>query len=182
MLFACLYLSIFTQTTCHPVQILKTLSVRTTSEAGWIWNWAWGAESTVSIVDRSPPLTFPSRPASFGRELEEPLLGYVIPMASFTQPCLPLDDDTSSHNNNTGCPKLCLSGEHRPTDTWIALVQRGGCEFAAKVREAQKLGAKAVVVGGQDPRISEIPDVLLTMYSMGAYRSPWTLSSTKYVS
>lgn len=171
MLIACLYLSIFTQTTCHPIKVFKTLSVRTTSEAGWIWNWAWGAESTVSIVDRSPPLTFPSRPASFGRELEEPLLGYVIPMASFTQPCLPVDnanDTVASHDdNNTGCPELCLSGEHRPTDTWIALVQRGGCEFAAKVREAQRLGAKAVVVGGQDPKISEIPDVLLTMYSTG---------------
>ncbi|KAG5722318.1 hypothetical protein E4T56_gene9365, partial [Termitomyces sp. T112] len=34
-----------------------------------------------------------------------------------------------------------------------------------KVREAQRLGAKAVVVGGDDPAISGFPDALVNMYS-----------------
>jgi E3 ubiquitin-protein ligase RNF13 len=36
------------------------------------------------------------------------------------------------------------------------------------VREAQRLGAKAVVVGGEDPEVSGFPDTLVNMYSPGA--------------
>ena len=32
------------------------------SERSLFWGWAWGTESTVSIVDRTPPISFPSRP------------------------------------------------------------------------------------------------------------------------
>jgi len=46
-------------------------------------------------------------------------------------------------------------------------VQRGKCEFVKKVREAQRLGAKAVVVGGENPDISGTPDTLVNMYSPG---------------
>jgi hypothetical protein len=165
MLIACIYLALVAQTSCYPLKLFKSISARTNPDApGWMWNWAWGSESTVSIVDRIPPLSFPSRPASFGAELEEPLLGYVIPVSSFTEPCRNMSTTISS---NTGCPDLCLIDSNQPTETWIALVQRGSCDFAAKVREAQRLGAKAVVVGGQDPEISGFPDVLLTMYSTG---------------
>lgn len=38
-----------------------------------------------------------------------------------------------------------------------------------KVREAQRLGAKAVVVGGEDPDISGFPDTLVNMYSPGGF-------------
>lgn len=69
--------------------------------------------------------------------------------------------------DNSGCPNLCLSGPNEPTEAWIALVQRGTCEFVKKVREAQRLGAKAVVVGGEDPEISGFPDTLVNMYSPG---------------
>jgi len=36
-----------------------------------------------------------------------------------------------------------------------------------QVREAQRLGARAVVVGGEDPDISGLPDNLINMYSKG---------------
>ncbi|KAJ6466705.1 hypothetical protein C8R47DRAFT_1153439 [Mycena vitilis] len=138
------------------------------SEKSWLWGWAWGAESTVSVVDRSPILSFASRPAAFGAEITDPILGYVIPLSSFTVPCA---SNASLLPSNTGCPSLCLSGPHKPdpSETWIALVQRGGgCEFVKKVREAQRLGARAVVVGGENPEITGYPDVLVNMYSPDA--------------
>ncbi|KAG6874792.1 hypothetical protein C0992_006558, partial [Termitomyces sp. T32_za158] len=71
---------------------------------------------------------------------------------------------------NTGCPDLCISGPNRPTEPWIALVQRGDCEFVNKVREAQRLGAKAVVVGGDNPAISGFPDALVNIAARAAQR------------
>lgn len=47
----------------------------------------------------------------------------------------------------------------------------GGCEFVKKVREAQRLGARAVVVGGQNPEITGYPDVLVNMFSPGVFSS-----------
>lgn len=38
-----------------------------------------------------------------------------------------------------------------------------------KVREAQRLGARAVVVGGENPDISGYPDTLVNMYSPGTW-------------
>ncbi|PBK97388.1 hypothetical protein ARMGADRAFT_1009418 [Armillaria gallica] len=135
------------------------------TEKSW-WGWAWGAESTVSVVDRSPVISFSSRPAAFGAEITGPILGYVIPVNTFTTPCSP-DHSASDLLPNTGCPRLCLSGPYEPdpSETWIALVQRGKCEFVNKVREAQRLGARAVVVGGENPNISGLPDTLVNMYS-----------------
>ena len=139
--------------------------------ASWMWGWAWASDGTVSVVDRTPSITFPARPASFGTELVDPLLGYVIPLSSFTAPC-----NSTQHSGNVdistkswdpdpvlGCPDLCISGPHQPdqSEKWIALVQRGGCPFVEKARQAQKLGAKAVVVGGD----RDNPDMLLNMYS-----------------
>ncbi len=146
-----------------------------------------GAESTVSVVDRS--LLFPSLHgqvlsssqgqvyradhvpvAAFGAEITGPILGYVIPVNTFTTPCS-TDHSASDLLPNTGCPRLCLSGPYEPdpSETWIALVQRGKCEFVNKVREAQRLGARAVVVGGENPNISGLPDTLVNMYSPGAF-------------
>ncbi|KAJ6515498.1 hypothetical protein C8R45DRAFT_956696 [Mycena sanguinolenta] len=144
---------------------LKQKSERSSS-LSWVLGWAWGAESTVSVVDRSPVVSFSSRPAAFGAEINDPILGYVIPLSSFTVPC----NSSSLRPSNTACPSLCLSGPHKPdpNETWIALVQRGGgCEFVQKVREAQRLGARAVVVGGQDPQITGYPDTLVNMFSPG---------------
>lgn len=173
------------------------------AERGIFFSW-WGLDSSVSIVDRSPPITFNARPASFGHELDEPLLGYVIPLDAFTVPCEEDDDDPESDSDaaegvsevfedsgddetstdeglvsdrptdtpdNLGCPKVCVAGPYKPDskDPWIALVQRGGCQFVEKAREAQRLGAKAIVVGGDNPEIYGNPDTLVNMYSPGAF-------------
>ncbi|KAF8073925.1 hypothetical protein FPV67DRAFT_1410711 [Lyophyllum atratum] len=140
------------------------ISFSAKSERSWLWGWAWGAESTVSVVDREPMVSFPSRPAAFGAEIHDSILGYVIPLSSFTVAC-PSNDTRLFPAPNTGCPDLCPSGPNHPTEAWIALVQRGKCEFVKKVREAQRLGAKAVVVGGDNPETSGSPDALVNMYS-----------------
>ena len=59
----------------------------TSADGSWLWQWAWGADNTVSVVDRSPPVSFVSRPASFGRILEDAVNGYGIPMNAFTVLC-----------------------------------------------------------------------------------------------
>ncbi|EGN98507.1 hypothetical protein SERLA73DRAFT_183556 [Serpula lacrymans var. lacrymans S7.3] len=157
-------------TNANPViNVFRKVSA-TSAEGSWLWGWVWGAESTVSVVDRSPSLSYPARPAAFGPELDLPLLGYVIPMSSFTSPCP--DNDSKAvfdEASNFGCPTLCVSGPHEPDpkESWIALVQRGHCPFVDKVREAQRLGARAVVVGGEDPKVSGFPDTLVNMYSKG---------------
>lgn len=147
----------------------KATAVQSFQDQSWLWGWAWGPDSTVSIVDRSPPVTFPSRPAGFGVELSDPLLGYVIPLNSFTVPCP--DEAATSRNDslNLGCPSLCVIDPNIPErlEPWIALVQRGSCQFVSKAREAQRLGAKAVVVGGEDPDISGKADTLVNMFSPG---------------
>jgi len=163
-----------------PFTWIRDLSGSVADHRGWLWGWVWGADSSVSVVDRFPPVTFLSRPAAFGAEVIDPLLGYVIPLSAFTAPC-PDDarDDRDAYradipldtlSPNIGCPRLCVVGSHEPepTETWIALVQRGQCQFADKAREAQRLGAKAVVVGGDDPEVSGNADVLVNMYSPGA--------------
>lgn len=62
----------------------------------------------------------------------------------------------------------------------IALVERGGCDFAHKIRAAQERGAAAVVVGDGAARIGETDaeglkrEGLITMFSpgeCGAHRS-----------
>jgi hypothetical protein len=160
------------QTRANPLAFLwsrKATAVQSFQDQSWLWGWAWGPDSTVSVVDRSPPVTFPSRPAGFGAELSDPLLGYVIPLNSFTVPCS--DEPATSHNDssNLGCPSLCVIDPNIPErlEPWIALVQRGACQFVSKAREAQRLGAKAVVVGGEDPDISGKPDTLVNMFSPG---------------
>lgn len=126
------------------------------------------------VIDRENPVTFPSRPALFGAELKQSLLGYVIPLSSFATPCQTAslnDIEEGSPNSaaNLGCSKLCPSGSRVPGtgEPWIALVQRGNCSFASKAREAQRWGAKAVVVGGDDPHKTGHPDVLISMIDPG---------------
>ncbi|TEB40044.1 hypothetical protein FA13DRAFT_1680061 [Coprinellus micaceus] len=152
-------------TIAKPVAVERNDTFVAKSERSLFWGWAWGTESTVSIVDRTPPISFPSRPAAFGAEINDPILGYVIPLASFTKPCPGNSSSLEEVPENSGCPNLCLVGDHQPGDIWIALVQRGKCEFVKKVREAQRLGARAVVVGGLDPDKTGYPDTLVNMYS-----------------
>lgn len=166
--FALFGLIVVSKTSAHPVDWLKRFSFTPSNrqDGSWLWGWAWAADGSVSVVDRSPPLMYPARPASFGTELTEPLLGYAIPLSAFTAPC-PDDNSTAEHlfpaDAVLGCPELCISGPSRPDpeERWIALVQRGGCPFVEKARQAQRLGARALVVGGD----RENPDALLNMYS-----------------
>lgn len=154
----------------HPIDWFRRFSTSSRQDGSWLWGWAWAADGTVSVVDRSPPRVYPARPASFGSELTEPLLGYVIPLSAFTAPC---PDRNASYpfvpDPVQGCPDLCFEGPNRPerSEPWIALVQRGGCPFVEKARQAQRLGAKGIVVGGD----KENPDVLLNMYSEREYKS-----------
>lgn len=171
-------LALTLQARANPLSFLwsrkATAAVQGFQDQSWLWGWAWGPDSTVSIVDRSPLVTFPSRPAGFGAELSDPLLGYVIPLNSFTVPCA---NETASSNvdaPNLGCPSLCSIDPNIPErlEPWIALVQRGACQFVSKAREAQGLGAKAIVVGGEDPDISGKPDTLVNMFSPGSSCDP----------
>ncbi|EKM51696.1 uncharacterized protein PHACADRAFT_127496 [Phanerochaete carnosa HHB-10118-sp] len=161
-----LFLSLILQANGHPIDWFRKLSTSARHDTSWLWGWAWAADGTVSVVDRSPPLIYPARPASFGTELSDPLLGYVIPLSAFTSPC-PVSNTSTSYPSMPdpvqGCPELCVDGPNQPerSETWIALVQRGGCPFVEKARQAQRLGAKAVVVGGD----RENPNALLNMYS-----------------
>lgn len=165
-LFGLLWLLYCTLSTlATPVEFQRNQTFVAKSERSLFWGWAWGTESTVSIVDRTPPISFPSRPAAFGAEINDPILGYVIPLSSFTKPCPSNSTNFEEHPDNSACPNLCLTGSHQPGDIWIALVQRGKCEFVRKVREAQRLGARAVVVGGLDPDKTGYPDTLVNMYS-----------------
>lgn len=65
LLWVALGPALVSQTHSHPVDLATTptkLSFSAKTERSWLWGWAWGAESTVSVVDRSPILSFPSRP------------------------------------------------------------------------------------------------------------------------
>lgn len=161
------------------------------TESNWFFNWAWTtSDATVSVVDHSPAINLAARPASFGPLIEDAVMGYGIPMGSFTVHCPSGEDgdgdgcrDAARYTDlamleyhaaegNLGCPRLCpVEGQRSPdpSDSWIAIVQRGHCAFVDKVREAQRFGAKAVIVGGDDPNESGNSDTLLNMYSQGPY-------------
>ena len=73
-----------------------------------------------------------------------------------------------------GCPRLCMRGKEKPqsSETWMALVVRGGCTFVEKVREAQRFGAKGVVVGGETEEQDQHGDGLVQMFSLGMTLRP----------
>jgi hypothetical protein len=153
------------------------------SDRAWsYWSILWATDQTVTVV-RNEPVSFIARPALFGSAINHPLLGYVIPLDAFTAPCAntskPIEaGDGSGHEHgphgedgpNDGCPRLCVIGSHvpDPAEPWIALVQRGNCAFAHKAREAQRLGAKAVLVGGDAAH----SDTLINMIDSGAPFAP----------
>lgn len=174
-------------------------------DSPWLFGFAWTGDGLVTVVDRTPKVSYEARPAIFGPRLEEPLLGYVIPLSSFTVTCpangtgdggnpypttpahggrgqwqrqqtpLPLIVEEGGDrgviaargSENLGCKPLCIAGPRKPekTERWIALVQRGDCSFAEKVREAQRLGAMGIVVGGRD-------EDLVNMFSPGGWLEP----------
>ncbi|KZT61793.1 transferrin receptor ectodomain, apical domain-containing protein [Calocera cornea HHB12733] len=102
-------------------------------------------------------VSFSSRPAAFGlRIVNAPgLSGHLIPMSQLLPHC---------PSAASSCPPLCphYPFPHLENEGWIALIQRGECSFVEKVREAQRLGAVGVVVGGREKGRD---DELITMYS-----------------
>lgn len=111
-------------------------------------------EPTASIRgSRTPPMPFMGLDGAYELEIE-----------------YEYDDsnDPTIDPDNTGCPPLCpitsLFGHSTngastdegepftpfPNTTWIALVQRGTCSFAAKAQYAQSIGASGLIVGGLD--------------------------------
>lgn len=56
--------ALISQTSSHPLNPDVQHAVATKSDRSWLWGWAWGAESTVSVVDHTPIVTFPSRPGT----------------------------------------------------------------------------------------------------------------------
>ena len=100
-----------------------------------------------------------TRPAAFGlRHVEdEGLWGTLIPIQTFLETnnnygCIP--EASSVHLTNKAHWEKSIEqtvigkrkNKHPPSD-WIALIERGECSFERKVRLAQSMGAKAVVVG-----------------------------------
>ena len=101
--------------------------------------------------------TYPDRAAGFGQPLPRPsrwppydssnprptweelgLTGLMVPMGLLEL------------QNEEGCNARLIEPFEFP-DPWIALVKRGGCSFASKVRAMQDLGASAVIVGDNVP-------------------------------
>ena len=99
------------------------------------------------------------RPAAFGPDKvdEDGLWGTLWPIQRF------LSKNQVDIHGNTGCPGIpsdedgmeIESSKHKPPSDWIALMERGGCSFDAKVRFAQSLGAKAVIMGDSLHRFDE---------------------------
>jgi len=136
-------------------------------------------------------LTLPHRPAAFPTQLLPPLTlplaGTLHPFSFFlnytkntTQASTPLfpgagDTFSSTHNPELGClpSSFPIRFEDPAKPYKIALVERGGCDFASKVRAAQERGAAAVVVGdgkafeGESDDEGRLREGLITMFSPG---------------
>ncbi|OCF39663.1 hypothetical protein I317_06518 [Kwoniella heveanensis CBS 569] len=160
-----------------------------------------GGEGSLTIhldgsSDESQPtnISLPHRPAAFPAHVINPLplSGYVTPFASLLNTTTPLlqGDDLNEAALLSSIPELaCLpprspvgrpssppdvGGGNRKGDkkvVKIALVERGGCDFATKIRAAQERGAGAVVVGDSVARRGESDEEgrrresLITMFS-----------------
>lgn len=138
------------------IQMVEKLGARLASELGfegddvgsdtieleWASSSAFSAWAQSTVYAEASGAYHPSRPASFGPHIssEDGLSGRLVPASAV----LKLSDNTccppSDENNDLA------SHPHTPVD-WIALIQRGKCGFAEKIRKAQALGAIAVIVG-----------------------------------
>lgn len=49
-------------TIARPLESQQNAIFTGKSERGWLWGWTWGTESTVSVIDHNPVVSFPSRP------------------------------------------------------------------------------------------------------------------------
>jgi len=140
-------------------------------------------------------LTLPHRPAAFPTQLlpplSLPLSGTIHPFSTFLNytrdstssdtPLFPGAGDlfSSAHNPEMGCipSGFPIRYEDPPRPYRIALVERGECDFASKIKAAQERGAAGVVVGdgkafpGETDDEGRLREGLITMFSPGTSKS-----------
>ena len=103
-----------------------------------------------------------------------------LPIRGFLQPFRqlahqPIPDDRALSPSLACVPPLHSSTRYViPSEPFtVALIERGGCDFATKVRAAQERGAGAVVVGdgmasqGETLEEGRARENLITMFSPG---------------
>ncbi|KAI7834835.1 hypothetical protein BX661DRAFT_175624 [Kickxella alabastrina] len=101
-----------------------------------------------SVIVESTNVTFDDRAAMFGSQLgDDGLVGKLMVIGDIEA------------DNIDGCRRLATRMDS--SESWIMLVERGGCGFVEKVRNMQASGAAAVLVG--DPWY----DMPITMYASG---------------
>jgi hypothetical protein len=112
-------------------------------------------------------------PAAFGAPLSTPRFGEVMPIVDLTAP-------------GPGCNPYNAINQ-RAVQGKIALVDRGGCTFAEKVKRAQDAGAIGVIIGnntaaapivmtGTDPTIT-IPSTMISQANANSLRNDLRLRS-----
>jgi hypothetical protein len=125
-------------------------------------------------------ITLPHRPAAFPNHLSPPTIlpisGYLKSFASLT--------NQSQNQADILIPSVEQACIHTVSDRYfppqkpysIALVERGGCDFATKVKATQARGVAGVIVGDGVARLGESDeegrtrDSLITMFSPGKFR------------
>jgi len=105
-------------------------------------------------------------PARFGPALTEPLSGKLSPIFLH---------DPNGTPQNLGCPfhssydfgftRKTTEDLIKPAENWIALIQRGSCDFSQKCLVAQELGAKACIIGNDQQDVNRYGDVNLILGS-----------------
>lgn len=122
-------------------------------------------------------VTMPHRPAAFPAHIPSPfnlpISGKLVNFVSLP----PLEHDQSAivaPRDTQACVPASTIRWNPPSIPYtIALVERGGCDFATKVRAAQERGAAGVIVGDTLARIGETDEEgreresLITMFSPG---------------
>jgi hypothetical protein len=129
-------------------------------------------------------LTLPHRPAAFPGKTEAPftlpLSGRLVTFASLPPP-KEFSDYTFDGDKTQACIPASELRWTPPTEPYkIALVQRGGCDFATKVRAAQERGAAGVIVGDMISHLGETEEEGRERESLITMFSPGTSTSVKH--
>lgn len=108
-----------------------------------------------------------------------PISGHLVDFVSLPPP----DQFTSEAHDSQACVPSNTIRWNPPSPPYkIALVERGGCDFATKIRAAQDRGAASVIVGDTTQRPGETDEEgreresLITMFSPGTHTSLDSLS------
>ncbi|WFD05405.1 hypothetical protein MVES1_000735 [Malassezia vespertilionis] len=130
-----------------------------------------GNKVVVANVDTS----YLTRPAEFGTDVtdESGLWGTLVPVQDIVH---------EQEDENYGCPSDddLDSVRAAPPENWIALVERGECTFAAKVRKAQQHGAIGVVVGDTLGSVEEDSRIQMLMnFDPSTWDDDWMGTETR---